>query len=354
MKNYQNILITGGAGFIGGNLIRRLLSTTNSNIHNIDKLGYASDIESIQNLNESKGRHTIHNINLNNSSLVCNAVNIANPDLIIHLAAETHVDRSLDGPKEFMQSNITGTFNILQATLEHYRKLPLNRKKIFRFHHVSTDEVFGSLGNKGRFNETTKYDPRSPYSASKASSDHLVRAWYHSYGLPIIITNCSNNYGPYQFPEKLIPLSIIKALNGESIPVYGKGDNIRDWLYVEDHIDGIITAASNGIPGSTYCIGGNCEKTNLDLVNLICNQLDNLFPSYKPHSKLIKFVEDRPGHDFRYSIDSSLIQKELGWFPKTNINDGIKATINWYIKNIDWCKKILSYSGYEGQRLGLK
>ncbi len=354
MEKFTNILITGGAGFIGGTLVRRLLRTTKSNIHNIDKLGYASDISSIQNLSESKFRHKIHQINLTCFSSVQKAIEISNPDLIIHLAAETHVDRSIDNPKKFIESNISGTFNILQAALEYYRKLPSYRKKIFRFHHVSTDEVFGSLGKTGRFDEKTKYDPRSPYSASKASSDHLVRSWYHSFDFPIIITNCSNNYGPYQFPEKLIPLTIMKAYRRESIPIYGNGKNIRDWLFVEDHVDGIISAALNGIPGKTYCIGGDCEKTNLELVNIICDQLDDLIPKHKPHSSLINFVKDRPGHDYRYSINSNLIQKDLGWSPKTNIEVGINKTINWYIKNIDWCKKMLFNSGYEGQRLGLK
>ena len=359
MKKFNNskkILITGGAGFIGGTLLRRLLEETECSIFILDKLGYASDENLIKNiLNSNNERVSFFEVDLVNKTNTKNAIERSDPDFIFHLAAETHVDRSINDPTEFIYNNIIGTYNLLEAAKNHWLGLNKARKSTFRFHHISTDEVFGSLElDNQKFNENTSYDPRSPYSASKASSDHLVRAWFHTYGLPIIVTNCSNNFGPRQFPEKLIPLAIDKALKKERIPLYGDGSNVRDWLFVEDHVDGIISAALNGIPGKTYCIGGDCEKTNLELVNIICNQLDDLIPQNKPHSSLINFVKDRPGHDYRYSINSNLIQKDLGWSPKTNIEVGINKTINWYIKNIDWCKKMLFNSGYEGQRLGLK
>ncbi len=354
MENYKTILITGGAGFIGGHLVSNLLRTTTCNLFNIDNLNYASDFESIKKLDEYKDRYFFYKLDLRNFSLVCDLVDKAKPDLIIHLAAETHVDRSLDNPLSFMETNIMGTFNILEASRNYFKKLSSAKKEIFRFHHISTDEVFGSLENIGQFDEATKYDPRSPYSASKASSDHLVRAWFHSYNLPISITNCSNNYGPNQFPEKLIPLSIIKALKGGNIPIYGKGHNIRDWLFVEDHIDAIKIVAQKGKIGKTYCIGGNSEKTNKELVEIICQLLDKRLPKIKPYSDLIKFVKDRPGHDFRYSINTKLIEEELGWKPRTKFKDGLEITVDWYIKNIDWCERIIDSSGYKGQRLGIK
>ena len=350
--NNKKILITGGSGFIGGHLVRRLLDETNSLIFNIDNLSYSSDNKSIINLAASKKRYFLHKIDLKNSSLVQKAINESKPDLIFHLAAETHVDRSLDNPLGFIETNIVGTYNILQASLNYFQNLPLLKKESFRFCHISTDEVFGSLPNYGKFNEETKYNPRSPYSASKASSDHLVRAWFHSYNLPTLITNCSNNYGPYQFPEKLIPLSIIRALKGDSISIYGNGKNIRDWLFVEDHIDAILCVAEKGEIGQTYCVGGNCEKTNRELVCIVCELLNNIIPSTRPYSNLITYVEDRPGHDFRYSIDSSFIKEELGWEPKTNIMDGLKKTVDWYINNIDWCNYMFKSSGYRGQRIG--
>ena len=274
--------------------------------------------------------------------------------MIIHLAAESHVDRSLDSPKPFIESNIVGTFNILDSAIKHFAKLSKKRQKFFRFYHISTDEVFGSLGNEGKFNETTPYSPRSPYSASKACSDHLVRAWYHSFGLPIIISNCSNNYGPYQFPEKIIPLAILKGLELKNIPLYGQGNNIRDWLYVGDHIDAIIEIIKKGNIGETYCIGGNNEISNKELLHLICEYLDELNPENAPHNKLIKHVSDRPGHDFRYSINTDKIKKSIGWEPKTNFKDGLKKTINWYLDNKNWCKKIQKISGYYGDRIGKK
>ena len=350
--NNKRILITGGAGFIGGHLVRKLLKETNSLIFNIDNLSYASDNESINELNESKNRYFLHKIDLKDSQSVSKAIQDSKPDLIFHLAAETHVDRSIDNPLVFLETNILGTFNILQAALNYFQTLSTLKKNKFRFHHISTDEVFGSLNKTGKFHEKTKYDPRSPYSASKASSDHIVRAWFHSYKLPILITNCSNNYGPYQFPEKLIPLSILKALKGESILIYGNGQNIRDWIFVEDHIDAILCVAKKGKIGQTYCVGGNCEKSNKELINIVCELLNEIVPNANSYSKLIKYVEDRPGHDFRYAIDSSFIKKEIGWEPMTNLRKGLKKTIEWYILNIDWSYKILKSSGYEGERLG--
>ncbi len=349
----KRIMITGGAGFIGGNLIRRLLKTTNCKIFNLDNLSYSSDIKSIPDSYENSKRYEFLKIDLKDYSSVEEAVNKSSPDLIIHLAAETHVDRSLEKPLAFIESNIIGTFNILQASLNYYKKIPITKKNNFRFHHVSTDEVFGSLGISGKFNEETKYDPRSPYSASKASSDHLVRSYYHSYNLPTVITNCSNNYGPYQFPEKLIPISIIRALKGEDILIYGNGNNVRDWIYVEDHIDGLLKVASKGECGRTYCLGGGNEISNNKLIDIICDQLDILSPINKPYSSLIKHVSDRPGHDFRYSIDANFIKEKLDWEPKTTISEGIQKTVRWYLKNIDWCDKRLKSSGYNRERLGL-
>jgi len=354
VENFNNkrILITGGSGFIGSHLVRKLLKETNCLIFNIDNLSYASDNESIIKKKGAKSRYFLNKINLRDSSAVSKVVQEAKPDLIFHLAAETHVDRSLDNPLVFLETNILGTFNILQGALNYFEKLPPHKKDNFRFHHISTDEVFGSLGVFGKFDEKTKYAPRSPYSASKASSDHFVNAWFHSYELPILITNCSNNYGPYQFPEKLIPLSIIKALRGEPIQIYGKGENIRDWLYVEDHIDAILCVANRGKVGRTYCIGGDCEKTNNELINMVCELLNDICPINNSYSDLIKYVQDRPGHDFRYSIDAGLIKKELGWQPKTKIKDGLKKTIKWYVKNTDWCTRVLNKSGYKGERIG--
>ena len=353
-KELKNILVTGGAGFIGGNLINKLLNKTNLKIHNIDFMGYASDTSRIENFLKFKNFFFHYPIDLSKYKEVEIVVKKSNPDLIIHLAAESHVDRSLNSPDDFIQSNILGTFNILKASLEHFRSLSKIRKKIFKFHHVSTDEVFGSLGNSEKFNENSKYSPRSPYSASKACSDHLVRAWNHSYELPTIITNCSNNYGPYQFPEKLIPITIIKAIKNDPIPVYGRGENIRDWIYIDDHIEGLICVASKAKAGKTYCIGGNTEIKNIDVVKTICSILDEIMPKRNgSYSSQITFVEDRPGHDYRYAIDSTLIKKELGWEPKFNFNKGIIKTINWYLKNQIWIENLKNNSCYNYERLGL-
>lgn len=335
------VLVTGGGGFIGGAVIRKLLLKTSFLIFNLDKLGYASDLTSINNTISSLGgkneeRHKLIKVDLTNSCETHSAVQFANPDLIMHLAAESHVDRSINGPVEFIKSNILGTFNLLEAAREHYEKLSYERKARFRFHHISTDEVYGSLGEKGKFTENSQYNPRSPYSASKASSDHLVNSWYHTFGLPVLLTNCSNNYGPWQYREKLIPKIITNALNNSRIPIYGKGENIRDWLFVDDHAEALIQIISKGKIGEKYCIGGNEEKTNNQVVEMICDYLDKVHPRKYSYKKLITYVEDRKGHDFRYAIDITKINKELKWYPKYNFNDGLKLTIDWYLDNLDF------------------
>ena len=336
----KKILITGGLGFIGGALIRKLLIESSCSVYNLDKSGYASDESSINDLISTninlKNRYKYLRVDLANSIDTLNAVKVSDPDLIIHLAAESHVDNSILNAFPFIQSNIVGTYNILEASKIHFQNLSEERKQIFRFHHVSTDEVFGSLSEGEFFSEESRYDPKSPYSASKASSDHLVRAWGNTYKIPFIITNCSNNFGPWQFPEKLIPLAITSAIEGKIIPIYGDGKNVRDWLFVEDHIMGLLLAGNNGSIGESYCIGGIGEKSNLEIINCICNILDELFPLKNPHKELIKFVKDRPGHDKRYAIKADKIIKELGWKPAYNLELGLKETINWYLKNRNW------------------
>ena len=276
------------------------------------------------------------------------------PDAVIHLAAESHVDRSIDGPAAFIETNLVGTFVLLEAAATYWRGLETERQEAFRFHHVSTDEVFGALGHSGRFTEQTAYDPRSPYSASKAGSDHLVRAWHHTYGFPVVITNCSNNYGPYHFPEKLIPLMILKGLAGQAMPVYGQGSNVRDWLHVEDHARAIVSVATRGVAGETYLVGGNAERSNLEVVESICDRLDELAPkpAGRPHREQIAFVEDRPGHDFRYAIDASRIRNELGWAPQLTFEAGLAGTVRWYLDNREWWEP-LAVEAYRGARLGL-
>ena len=340
------ILITGGGGFIGGAVIRKLLKESDFIIYNLDKMGYASDLTSIDkvllNLNiEKDTRHKVLKTDLSNYSKTLSAVRYSDPDLIMHLAAESHVDRSIEGPGEFIKSNILGTFNLLEAAKLHYEKLSDKRKNHFRFHHISTDEVFGTLGEDGKFNEDSKYDPRSPYSASKASSDHLVNSWHHTFGIPTLITNCSNNYGPWQYPEKLIPKIIINALNDLEIPIYGTGENIRDWLFVEDHAEALINVLHRGEIGEKYCIGGNEELSNKEVAEIICNYLDEIQPRKKSYKNLISFVKDRRGHDFRYAIKSDKIEKFLNWHPRLNFKEGIKYTINWYLKNKKWYEKFL-------------
>ena len=349
----NRILVTGGAGFIGGALVRRLLRETDAMVFNLDKLGYASDLTSIERLSpEAAQRHQLLRVDLTDAGATAVAVQQADPDLVMHLAAESHVDRSISGPGAFIESNVTGTFHLLQAVRAHWEALPEGRQERFRFHHISTDEVFGSLGATGRFSETTPYDPRSPYSASKAASDHLVRAWHHTYGMPVVLTNCSNNYGPWQFPEKLIPVVILKAVAGESIPLYGDGQNVRDWLFVEDHVDALLLVAQKGQIGESYCVGGFGERSNKEVVLEICNLLDQYRPSDAPYFALVTPVGDRPGHDRRYAIDSSRISSDLGWQPKHSFGNGIAATLKWYLDNLAWCDRVCKQAGYFGNRLG--
>lgn len=347
----KTILVTGGAGFIGSNLVHLLVQEKGVRVINVDKLTYAGNPESVQGLPEDA--HILVQADIADGPKMKELFTTYQPDAVMHLAAESHVDRSIDGPGEFIRTNLLGTFELLQAALEYFRELPADKQDAFRFHHISTDEVYGSLGpDDPGFSETTPYDPHSPYSASKAGSDHLARAWGDTYGLPILVTNCSNNYGPFQFPEKLIPVVILKCLRGEQIPIYGKGDNIRDWLYVRDHAEALYTVLIKGIPGQTYNIGGNNERTNLELVQTLCGLLDELRPGEKPYAENITFVKDRPGHDKRYSIDPTKIRDELGWEPKEDFESGFKKTVVWYLENQEWWERILS-GDYQLKRLGL-
>lgn len=376
----MNILVTGGSGFIGSNLVRLLVEEKGESVINLDKLTYAGNAESLADL-EGNPNYTFEQADLCDVAALNAVFARHQPDAVMHLAAESHVDRSIDGPGEFIQTNVVGTFNLLQASLDYWRSLPdVNN---FRFLHVSTDEVYGSLEpNASGFSETTPYDPHSPYSASKAASDHLARAWGDTYGLPVLVTNCSNNYGPYQFPEKLIPVVILKCLRGESIPVYGKGENIRDWLYVTDHAEALYTVLTKGSVGETYNIGGNNERQNIELVRTLCQLMDELHPKgaqfesqvasssdtdlknsqlEQPQSgslsnsvsyeSLITFVTDRPGHDMRYAIDPTKIRDQLGWEPKEDFESGFRKTVQWYLKNREWTERILS-GDYQLERLG--
>lgn len=360
----KKILISGGAGFIGSNLIHHLLQTTDSVVINVDMLTYAGNLDSLADV-ESNSRYQFIQVDIVNIELV-RALFKLQPDAIMHLAAESHVDRSIDGPGQFIQTNIVGTYNLLQCAKEYYETLEGDRKKNFRFHHISTDEVYGSLDSSDPgFSETTPYDPHSPYSASKAASDHLARAWHDTYGLPVLITNCSNNYGPYQFPEKLVPVVILNAVFGKPIPVYGKGENVRDWLYVEDHARALLDVLNSGRPGQTYNIGGNNERTNIDLVQTLCQILDRQLPisenerlsedqrqNLGSYLDLITFVTDRPGHDLRYAIDPTKIKKELGWEPVEAPDTGFEKTVRWYLENEAWWSRILS-GDYQLERQGL-
>ena len=349
----RRILVTGGAGFIGGAVVRRLLAESDAQVFNLDKIGYASDLTSLEALPQAAERHTLLRVDLTDAAATAEAIRQADPDMVMHLAAESHVDRSIEGPAAFIDSNVTGTFHLLQAVRAHWEQLPSERRDPFRLHHISTDEVFGSLGATGRFSETTPYDPRSPYSASKAASDHLVNAWHHTYGLPVVLTNCSNNYGPWQFPEKLIPVVILKAAAGEPIPLYGDGANVRDWLYVDDHADALLLAATQGQLGRSYCVGGHGERTNKQVVEAICTLLDQLLPAGAPHARLITPVTDRPGHDRRYAIDPTRISSELGWQPRHSFEAGLEATVRWYLEHQDWCSQVREQGGYSGGRLGV-
>lgn len=357
-------MVTGGSGFIGTNLIRFLLQNTKHQIVNVDKLTYAGNLHSLSDV-ESNKNYRFEQIDIVDADAVERAFEYS-PDIVMHLAAESHVDRSIDGPGQFIQTNIVGTFNLLHRARVYYKSLPLNRKEKFRFHHVSTDEVFGSLSIAGEpFDETTRYDPHSPYSASKASSDHLVRAWATTYGLPVLVTNCSNNYGPFQFPEKLVPVVILNAINGKAIPVYGNGEHIRDWLYVGDHVEALYSVIQKGTPGHTYNIGGNNEQSNIDVVRSVCRILDEEIPvtqnpklqdSGKPkickYEQLIEFVDDRPGHDLRYAINPDKIRSEIGWTPKENHENGFRKTVRWYLDNKAWWERILS-GKYQLKRQGI-
>jgi len=350
----MRVLVTGGAGFIGSALVRHLIGQTGHEVLNLDKLTYAGVLTSLEPV-EKDPRYRFVQGDIADANLVGRLLAEFQPDVIAHLAAESHVDRSIDGPDTFIHTNIVGTFALLQQALDYWSALPGERKARFRFHHISTDEVYGSLGHEGYFTETTPYDPRSPYSSSKAASDHLVRAWHHTYGLPVLVTNCSNNYGPYHFPEKLIPLIIIRALAGEALPVYGNGSNVRDWLFVEDHARALTTVFENGRPGETYNIGGNSERRNIDVVQTICATLDTLRPRADgaSYATQIEFVPDRPGHDQRYAIDASKIRAEFGWEPAVRFEDGIHQTVRWYLDRKDWWQPILDRK-YDTARLGRK
>ncbi|SIT15206.1 dTDP-glucose 4,6-dehydratase [Paracoccus saliphilus] len=343
----MKILITGGAGFIGSAVVRSAVRRGHQ-VVNLDALTYAANLANVAAVSSSD-LYYLEQADIRDRDVLEQIFRSYCPDAVMHLAAESHVDRSIDGPDNFIQTNIIGSFNMLEAARAHW--LREGRPEGFRFHHVSTDEVFGSLGETGQFNEETPYNPRSPYSASKAGSNHLVRAWHETYGLPVVLTNCSNNYGPYHFPEKLVPVVILKALAGEPIPVYGDGGNVRDWLYVEDHADALLLVLEKGRNGRSYNIGGQNEVKNIDLVRMICEHMDTLRPEGAPHDRLISFVPDRPGHDRRYAIDPRRIRDELGWRPSVTIEEGLRRTVEWYLANSDWWQPLLSREGV-GRRLG--
>lgn len=349
----RRVLVTGGAGFIGSALVRHLVAETDDSVLTIDKLTYAGSLTSLASVMDDP-RHVFAQIDIADRMRMEEIFLGYEPDAVVHLAAESHVDRSIDGPAEFLRTNVLGTYHLLEVALKYWSELERPRKERFRFVHVSTDEVYGSLGDEGRFTETTPYCPNSPYSASKASADHLVRAWHHTYGLPTLLANCSNNYGPYQYPEKLIPVVILRGLEGDSIPVYGRGENVRDWLYVEDHVRALLAVLDDGEPGERFNIGGNQEQRNIELVKRICRIMDEQVsdPEVARHEDLIEFVEDRPGHDYRYAIDASKIRAELGWEPRESLETGLPKTIAWYLNNLDWCRHVLQ-DGEVRERLGL-
>ncbi|MCF8485592.1 MAG: dTDP-glucose 4,6-dehydratase [Rhodobacteraceae bacterium] len=345
----MKLLVTGGAGFIGSAVVRLAVSRGHE-VVNLDAMTYAACAENVASVATSN-LYSFEQADIRDRAALNRIFTTHRPDVVMHLAAESHVDRSIDGPGDFIETNITGTFNMLEAARAYW--VEQGKPASFRFHHISTDEVFGSLGETGQFTETTSYDPRSPYSASKAASDHLVRAWHETYGLPVVLTNCSNNYGPYHFPEKLIPVVILNALHGRPIPVYGAGENVRDWLYVEDHADALLTVVEKGTVGRSYNIGGENEARNIDIVRTICGLLDEMRPQGAPHDRLITFVTDRPGHDARYAIDPQRIRAELGWRPSVTLEQGLRQTVRWYLDNEAWWQPLLERQGV-GKRLGVK
>jgi dTDP-glucose 4,6-dehydratase len=349
----KRFLVTGGAGFIGSALARHLIRHTNHYVLVVDKLTYAGNLDSLAPISNDP-RYAFVRADVADAAKMQDLFDVNQPDVIVHLAAESHVDRSIDGPEDFIRTNVVGTYTLLQVARTYWRTLPPAKNDSFRFHHISTDEVFGSLPETGRFMETTPYNPNSPYAASKASSDHLVRAWNHTYGLPTLISNCSNNYGPYHFPEKLIPLTIVNALEGVNLPVYGSGSNVRDWLYVEDHVRALMAVALGGQVGQTYCIGGNSERTNHQVVRAICALMDELAPNPNigKHETLVSFEADRPGHDLRYAIDPTRISTQLGWQPLETFESGLRKTVEWYLANRPWWERIRS-GVYRGERLGV-
>jgi dTDP-glucose 4,6-dehydratase len=348
----KRILVTGGAGFIGSAAARHLIAETDHQVLVLDKLTYAGNLDSLRPV-ENNPRYGFVQADILDAPRMREIMLSFRPEVVMHLAAESHVDRSIDGPGAFIQTNVVGTYTLLQAALGYWQSLSGPERDAFRFHHISTDEVFGSLGSEGHFTESTAYDPRSPYSASKAASDHLVRAWHHTYGLPVVVSNCSNNYGPYHFPEKLIPLVILNALEGKPLPVYGDGSNVRDWLYVEDHARALLLIAERGQVGESYNVGGHNEKTNLEVVRTICAILDEIAPDARIGSRerLITFVKDRPGHDHRYAIDPAKIGRDLSWRPQETFETGLAKTVRWYLDNPSWWQRIRS-GVYRGERLG--
>jgi dTDP-glucose 4,6-dehydratase len=352
MASHKRILITGGAGFIGSALVRHILASPGTTVVNVDKLSYASDLLSLEQVSGHAG-HIFEKVDICDRRELERTFRESMPDAVVHLAAESHVDRSIDAPAAFITTNIVGTYTLLEVALDYWKQLPSERRQAFRLHHVSTDEVFGSLPEAGCFTESSQYRPNSPYSASKAAADHLVRSWHHTYGLPTLITNCSNNYGPYQFPEKLIPLVILSALDGKPLPVYGDGGNVRDWLYVEDHCRALALVLERGRTGEVYNIGGDSERRNIEVVHGICDLLDELAPraDHASYRAQIRFVTDRPGHDRRYAIDASKLTNELGWHATETFDSGLRSTVTWYLNNRRWCDHMRAQ--YDGQRLGL-